>query len=84
MNTSILNTSTASLYLFPHKTATINGAKIIIAMETHIIVAVLWGNKYRDAVLVLRMLVFNYLISGTFNMVLGNADYHYAPQNMEI
>ena len=45
---------------------------IAIIILAPFIVAVLWGNKYRDAVLVLRMLVFNYLISGTFNMVLGN------------
>lgn len=37
-----------------------------------VMVSVLWGEKYLDAVPVLRILVISFLITGSFNMVFGN------------
>ena len=37
-----------------------------------IIVKILWGERYLDAVQVLRILVVNFVITGTFNKVYGN------------
>lgn len=36
------------------------------------IIKVLWGDKYHDALHVLRILILNYLVTGTFNMAFGN------------
>lgn len=37
-----------------------------------IIVRILWGEKYLDAVQILRILTINFLVTGTFNKVYGN------------
>ena len=36
------------------------------------IVKILWGSKYMDAVTVLRILLINFIVTGSFNMVYGN------------
>ena len=37
-----------------------------------VIVRILWGTRYLDAVPVLRILTINFLVTGSFNMVFGN------------
>lgn len=45
---------------------------LVIIVFAPIIVQLLWGEKYMDAVPILRLLTLNYLITGTFNAVFGN------------
>ena len=47
----------------------ISAVVILIAPQ---IIKILWGERYLDATAVLRLLIVNYLVSGTFNMVFGN------------
>lgn len=52
---------------------TLNGmACAVIYMCAPLIINILWGSRYQDAVQVLRILTVNYLITGTFNMAFGN------------
>lgn len=44
----------------------------VVFVFAPVIVKILWGEKYMDAVLVLRILTVNFVITGTFNKVYGN------------
>ncbi len=45
---------------------------VFVILLAPIIVKVLWGEKYNDAAPILRILAFNFLITGSFNTVFGN------------
>lgn len=45
---------------------------IVVYILAPFIVRILWGERYLDAVEVLRILVLNFVVTGTFNKVYGN------------
>ena len=45
---------------------------LIVILFAPLIVKILWGERYLDAVAVLRILTVNFVITGSFNMVFGN------------
>lgn len=45
---------------------------MVVVLFASLIVNILWGDRYLDAVPVLRILTINFVLTGSFNMVFGN------------